>query len=195
MNPYTPNFYSLQCSENLKFFFQKIHSQIPNGELGEISMELITAINGKSKRLPIFYTARDGAIYENRYVPPNILQLQASTEPKLREEYEVFLELIITHYCKKTGIQRADAKEHIEQAIGTYLKAFGDKLRKKAPWKFRAKELISSFLKLFIPEFLLLYRRRLRIKQARDKSGYPFFDKEANKEWKIIESFVMKHNL
>ena len=194
MNPNTfmGQFYSVHRTENLKFFFQEIHSQFSNQAMGEVGMVLISAINGKHKTLPIFYTARDSYKRPERYIVPSIPQM--ISDPELRKEYEIFIKLATTHFCQKTGSSLAEGKKCIEQGIELYLKVFTKK--KKQILIYNVSKPIKSLIKLFVPEFLLQYLRNLRLRLIiGDTLGYPFFDTEAKKEWEIIESFILKHNV
>jgi len=191
-NPYMHQFYSVHRTENLKFFFQEIHSQFTNQAMGELGMVLISAINGKHKILPIFYTARDSFKNPERYIPPNLAQI--ISDPELRKEYEIFVELAATHFCQKTGSSLAEGKKCIEQGIEIYLKISTKK--KKIISRYNVSNYIKSLIKTFEPEFLLQYRKNLHLKKIiGDTPGYPFSDTEAKKEWKIIESFILKHNV
>ena len=191
MNPYMHWFYSVHRTENLKFYFQDIHSQIPNQALCEVALTLISAINGNLTILPVFYCARDSYKNINRHVPPSVLE--AKTNPELREEYDIFLSLVIDHYCQKAGSSQVDGRRCVEQAIEAYIHNGIAKRSKNIRSISVIRKKLNKFLKPFLPKLLLQYRQRLALKRLIGNiPGYPFFDFEAKKEWEIIKSFILK---
>ena len=94
----------------------------------------------------------------------------------------------------KTGSSLAEGKRCTEQGIEFYLN--GCIKKEKQISRYNVSNSIKSLIKPFVPEFLLQYLRNLRLRLIiGDTLGYPFFDTEAKKEWEIIESFILKHNV
>ena len=193
MNPYMHWFYSVHRTVNLKFYFQAIHSQIPNQALCEVALTLISAINGNLKILPIFYAARDKYKSTQRHVPPSVLD--AKTNPELKAEYDDFLSLVIDYFCNKTGSSQVESRRCVERGIEKYFQPHNEKKAKKVPLIPVVGKKATQVLRPFLPKSLLQYRQRLVLKRLiGDIPGYPFFDLEAKNEWEVIKSYILKHN-
>ena len=193
MHPYMHWFYSVHRTENLKFFFQEIHFKISNHALCEIALTLISAINGNLTILPVFYCARDSYKSINRYVSPSVLDTK--TNPELREEYNIFLSLVIDHYWQKAGSSQTDGRRCVEQAIEGYIQNSIAKKSKNIRPISVIRNKINIYLKRFSPNFLLQYYQGWRLHRLiGNNRGYPFFDLKAKKEWEIIKSVIIKHS-
>ena len=192
MNPCMQWYYSVHRTETLRTFFQDIHSDIPIQTTGEIALTLISAISGKLKILPVFYAARDSYYHPNRPYIPSIVD--AKTNPELRREYDIFLSLVTDYFCNMTGRGQVEGRRYVEQAIEDYIA--GCKYKRSMKYdQISGIRKILDFIKPFLPEVLLQYYRGWRIHRIiGDTQGYPFTDLEAKKEWKTIESVILKHN-
>jgi hypothetical protein len=174
-------------------------------QLIEIGLSIEGVINGKHRILPVFYSARELIVNSAGQTissfNPNILDLSE------RLEYERFLSMIIQHLCKKTGMAFGEAREHVEQAFDSFINKFIPDCEKRHSVEYKMRNII----KFFVPVFILRLRRKLlaklrgkpftnqycrkQIEKTKHIPGFPFYDENAKKEWDIIRSFVLKHNI
>ena len=189
-----PWFYSVHRTENLKCFFQDVHSQIPNQGLGEVALKLVSAISGNLKILPVFYYAYQNYKSPNRPYVPSLIEVK--TNPELREEYDVFLSLVIDYFCKKTGCDEVDGRKHVEQALEADFQSSNNKRFMTRFQMSVIRKTITNVMKRCLPDFLLQNYVEWRLHRIiGNVRGYPFFDLNAKREWENIKSVIIKHNL
>lgn len=195
MKNYVHQYHSVHRTEIAKCCFQKLHSLYSIRHLGEIGITLMPAINGKHRILPIFYQARERLETAGSLQVPGILEIIANSE--MRKEYEIFLEAVTNYFCQQTGHKQSDGRICIEQAMELYFKKIRkyelDDQKFKKPTTYKR---FKSITKACVPIVFLQYLQNLQLKrQTKKLPGFPFNDADAKKEWEIIKSFVLKHNV
>lgn len=195
-SPYMHQFYSVHRAENLLTTFDYASNSHITGNLMELLVAMISAINGKHEILPIFYSARESLPFSAGATSNSVEMIAAS--PEYEHEYNRFLEIVTNHLKLKGQLDYENAKECVLKAMDTYLNIFLPEIKTKSGE-------IKTFIKHKIPDLILptvlLIHRQLRHFIGLDYSRKDFdryfyeFGSEGKRELDLILQFVKKHNI
>ncbi|MFC1869529.1 TIGR00180 family glycosyltransferase [Thermodesulfobacteriota bacterium] len=195
-NPYMHQFYSVHRIENLLATFGYAFDSRLNGNLIELLIAMIAALNGKHEILPMFYSARERLPFSAGATSDSVEMIDAS--PEYKHEYNSLLEIVTNHLKLKGQLDYEDARECVLKAMDTYLNIFIPEMRTK-------RGEIKTFIKHIIPDLMLptvrLIHRQLRHFIGLDYSRKDFdryftqFGTEGKRNLDTILQFVKKHNI
>ncbi len=119
---YIPAFYAVSHTESWKRVLDIAVGGITNNNALEVLQSLLTAADGKSKRLPVFYGAiqiakrvsGENAVYDGFNI--------VATNERYFAEYAYFIKKVTARLTELEHIDQEEAKKRVENSIANFLK-------------------------------------------------------------------------
>jgi glycosyltransferase domain-containing protein len=187
-------FYSVHKTSNFKEIFNTYDSNIKSLNFFEIYIAFISAINGKCKTLPIFYSVREGIAGSTGRTAGNPVDLLKNNNDIKTWFINTIAEKI--SLIEKTSLQKA--KEHTEAALTLYAKGV-DRAFTVSKQQYIINKLVPASKRHWVKHIKLVlmhgsvnaYAKKI----TKNLQGYPFNEEANVKELSKIKNIILKYSI